>query len=88
MLGGADFIKTSTGKVPACPPRCPSRSSCSKRCATSPRCIGTELVGVKVAGGIRTSKDAIRYLVLVNETVGVDVAHSGSVPLRRVVAVE
>jgi deoxyribose-phosphate aldolase len=28
------------------------------------------LVGVKVAGGIRTSKDAIRYLVLVNETVG------------------
>jgi deoxyribose-phosphate aldolase len=25
---------------------------------------------VKVAGGIRTTKDAIRYLVLVNETVG------------------
>jgi deoxyribose-phosphate aldolase len=28
------------------------------------------LVGVKVAGGIRTAKDAIRYLVLVNETAG------------------
>jgi deoxyribose-phosphate aldolase len=28
------------------------------------------IVGVKVAGGIRTSKDAIRYLVVVNETVG------------------
>jgi deoxyribose-phosphate aldolase len=28
------------------------------------------VVGVKVAGGIRTSKDAVRYLVLVNETVG------------------
>ena len=28
------------------------------------------LVGVKVAGGIRTAKDAIRYLVIVNETVG------------------
>jgi len=27
-------------------------------------------VGVKVAGGIRTAKDAIRYLVLVNETAG------------------
>jgi len=27
-------------------------------------------VGVKPAGGIRTSKDAIKYLVLVNETVG------------------
>jgi deoxyribose-phosphate aldolase len=29
-------------------------------------------VGVKPAGGIRTAKDAIRYLVLVNETVGDD----------------
>jgi deoxyribose-phosphate aldolase len=28
------------------------------------------VVGVKVAGGIRTSKDAIRYIVLVNETAG------------------
>ena len=28
--------------------------------------------GVKAAGGIRTTKDAIRYLVLVNETVGPD----------------
>jgi deoxyribose-phosphate aldolase len=27
-------------------------------------------VGVKVAGGIRTAKDAIRYLVLVKETAG------------------
>ncbi|MDH5279443.1 MAG: deoxyribose-phosphate aldolase, partial [Actinomycetota bacterium] len=30
------------------------------------------MVGVKPAGGIRTSKDALRYLVLVNETVGPD----------------
>jgi deoxyribose-phosphate aldolase len=29
-----------------------------------------KLVGVKVAGGIRTTKDALRYLVLVNETAG------------------
>jgi deoxyribose-phosphate aldolase len=28
------------------------------------------VVGVKVAGGIRTTKDALRYLVIVNETVG------------------
>jgi deoxyribose-phosphate aldolase len=27
---------------------------------------------MKAAGGIRTSKDAIKYLVLVNETVGAD----------------
>ena len=29
-------------------------------------------VGVKPAGGIRTAKDAIKYLVLVNETAGED----------------
>jgi len=29
-----------------------------------------EVRGVKVAGGIRTTKDAIRHLVLVNETLG------------------
>ena len=29
-------------------------------------------VGVKVAGGVRTAKEAIRYLVLVHETVGPD----------------
>jgi len=28
------------------------------------------LIGVKVAGGIRSAKDAIKYLVIVNETVG------------------
>ena len=27
-------------------------------------------VGIKVAGGVRASKDAIRYLVVVNETAG------------------
>jgi deoxyribose-phosphate aldolase len=70
MLAGADFIKTSTGKIsPA---------------ATLPVCLvmleavrdfraatGTQ-VGVKPAGGIRTTKDAIKHLVLVNETVGAD----------------
>ena len=31
-----------------------------------------EMVGVKPAGGIRTSKDAIKYLVTVDETAGED----------------
>ena len=31
-----------------------------------------EVVGVKPAGGIRTAKDAIKHLVLINETVGED----------------
>jgi deoxyribose-phosphate aldolase len=68
MLAGADFIKTSTGKVaPA---------------ATAPVVLvmleavrdyfaltGTK-IGVKPAGGIRTTKDAIKQLVLVKETAG------------------
>jgi len=68
MLAGADFIKTSTGKVaPA---------------ATAPVVLvmleavrdyyketGIR-IGVKPAGGIRTTKDAMKQLVLVNETAG------------------
>jgi deoxyribose-phosphate aldolase len=68
MLAGADFIKTSTGKVsPA---------------ATAPVILvmleavrdfyqmTDHRIGVKPAGGIRNTKDAIKQLVLVNETAG------------------
>jgi len=68
MAAGAHFIKTSTGKVaPA---------------ATAPVVLVmleavrdfyamTQVrIGVKPAGGIRTTKDAIKQLVLVNETAG------------------
>ncbi|AXK37355.1 deoxyribose-phosphate aldolase [Streptomyces armeniacus] len=68
MLAGADFIKTSTGKVAvnATPPNTLLMLEAVRdfRAAT-----GTQ-IGVKPAGGIRTSKDAIKYLVLVNETAG------------------
>lgn len=68
MLGGADFIKTSTGKVSvnATPPVALVMLEAVRDFAeTSGR-----VVGVKVAGGIRTTKDAMKYLVLVNETAG------------------
>ncbi|MSO42680.1 MAG: deoxyribose-phosphate aldolase [Candidatus Planktophila sp.] len=68
MAAGADFIKTSTGKVaPA---------------ATAPVVLvmleavrdfyqmTQTRIGVKPAGGIRNTKDAIKQLVLVNETAG------------------
>ncbi|MGC4886939.1 deoxyribose-phosphate aldolase [Micromonospora sp. DT227] len=70
MLAGGDFIKTSTGKVPVA--------------ATLPvtlvmleavrdfRAATGRQVGVKPAGGIKNTKDAIKYLVMVNETVGAD----------------
>ena len=68
MLAGADFIKTSTGKVsPAStlPVALVMLEAARDFHATTGR-----PVGVKVAGGIRTAKDAIRYLVLVKETLG------------------
>jgi len=68
MLGGADFIKTSTGKVsPAA--TLPVALVMLEAVRDFAELSGA-LVGVKVAGGIRGAKDAIRYLVVVNETVG------------------
>jgi deoxyribose-phosphate aldolase len=68
MLGGADFVKTSTGKVtPASTPPVVTVMLASVR--DFAEATGRQ-VGVKVAGGIRTAKDAIRYLVLVKETAG------------------
>jgi deoxyribose-phosphate aldolase len=68
MLGGADFIKTSTGKVSvnATPPVALVMLEAVRDFAETTG----RIVGVKVAGGIRTTKDAMKYLVLVNETVG------------------
>jgi deoxyribose-phosphate aldolase len=68
MRSGAHFIKTSTGKVP--------------RAATMPVTLVMleairdyyyetgELIGMKPAGGIRTAKEALHYLVMVKETLG------------------
>jgi deoxyribose-phosphate aldolase len=68
MMAGADFIKTSTGKVtPAATP--PVALVMLAAVRDFEQAAGRR-VGVKVAGGIRTAKDAIRYLVLVNEVAG------------------
>ncbi|PCH67494.1 MAG: deoxyribose-phosphate aldolase [Bacteroidetes bacterium] len=68
MRAGADFIKTSTGKV--------------QPAATMPVTLVMleairdfyyetgKMIGMKPAGGIRTQKDAISYLVMVKETLG------------------
>ena len=68
MLSGADFIKTSTGKIsPAATP--PVALVMLGAVADFAAATGRR-VGVKVAGGVRTAKDAVRYLVLVKETAG------------------
>jgi deoxyribose-phosphate aldolase len=70
MLGGGDFIKTSTGKI--------------QPAATLPVALVMleairdftdrtgRMVGMKPAGGVRTAKQAIQHLILVNETLGPD----------------
>ena len=68
MLAGADFIKTSTGKVtPAA--TLPVTLVMLEAVRDFLDLTGRK-VGVKPAGGIRTSKDAIKYLVTVNEVAG------------------
>jgi deoxyribose-phosphate aldolase len=68
MLGGGDTIKTSTGKVqPAA--TLPVTLVMLEAVRDMYEMTG-QRIGVKPAGGIRTSKDAIKYLVMVNETVG------------------
>ena len=68
MLAGADFIKTSTGKVsPAATP--PVVLVMLEAVRDFYEMTGAR-IGVKPAGGIRNTKDAIKQLVLVNETAG------------------
>jgi deoxyribose-phosphate aldolase len=68
MLAGADFIKTSTGKVS--PAATPPVTLVMLEAVRDFRERTGRRVGVKAAGGIRSAKDAIRYLVLVKETAG------------------
>jgi deoxyribose-phosphate aldolase len=70
MLAGGDFIKTSTGKV--APAATPPVTMVMLEAVRDFRDRTGRQVGVKPAGGIRTAKDAVRNLVLINETAGDD----------------
>jgi deoxyribose-phosphate aldolase len=70
LLAGGDFIKTSTGKVN--PAATPPVALVMLEAVRDFGDITGELRGVKLAGGIRTSKEAVRYLVMVNEVAGDD----------------
>ena len=68
LLAGGDFIKTSTGKITpaATPPVALVMLEAARDFAEQTG----QVRGVKLAGGIRTSKEAVRYLVMVNEVAG------------------
>jgi deoxyribose-phosphate aldolase len=68
MAAGADFIKTSTGKI-GTGATLPSALCMMEAVRDFHRQTGVE-VGVKVAGGVRKSKQSIQYLTLLYETLG------------------
>lgn len=70
MIAGADFIKTSTGKIgeSATPPTALCMSEAIRDFADQTG----RVVGLKLAGGIRTAKDAWHYAVIIGETLGVE----------------
>ena len=70
MMAGAHFIKTSTGKVQ--PAATLPVTLVMLEAVRDFREATGQMIGVKPAGGIRTSKDAIKYLVVVNEVAGPD----------------
>jgi len=68
MAAGADTIKTSTGKIsPAS--TLPMAVVMAEAIRDFHDATGAR-IGLKVAGGIRSAKDALRYLVIVKETLG------------------
>jgi deoxyribose-phosphate aldolase len=65
---GADFIKTSTGKI--APAATPAVTLVMLEAIRDTYCATGRRIGMKPAGGVRTAKQAIHYLVLVKETLG------------------
>jgi deoxyribose-phosphate aldolase len=74
MMAGAHFIKTSTGKVQ--PAATLPVTLVMLEAVRDYRDQTGRMIGVKPAGGIRTAKDAIKYLVMVNEITGPDWLHA------------
>jgi deoxyribose-phosphate aldolase len=70
MYAGADFIKTSTGKVPSAA-NMPVTLVMLNAIKDFYFKTG-KMIGMKPAGGISKAKQALHYLVMVNETLGED----------------
>jgi deoxyribose-phosphate aldolase len=68
MAAGSDVIKTSTGKLPVS--ATPAVALCMAEAIREFAEQTDREVGLKLAGGIRTSKQALGYLALVAETLG------------------
>lgn len=70
IAAGADFIKTSTGKIQ--PAATPAVTLVMLEVIRDHFYATGKKIGMKPAGGVRTSKQALHYLVIVKETLGDD----------------
>ena len=86
MAAGADFIKTSTGKIS--PAATLPVTLCMLEAIRDVYDETGRIVGMKPAGGIRTAKQAVQYLVVLHETLGLRVADARPLPLRRLLAAQ
>jgi len=68
IAGGADFVKTSTGKIN--PAATLPVALCMLEAVRDVHEETGRRIGFKAAGGIRQAKQAIQHLVLVHETLG------------------
>ena len=70
MMAGADFIKTSTGKEDV-NATLPVSLVMLRALARLSRARPASTIGFKPAGGLRTAKDALAWLILMKEELGV-----------------
>ncbi len=70
MYSGADFIKTSTGKV--YPGASPEAAYVMCEAIKEYYALHNRKIGLKVSGGIRTTEDALKYYTIVREVLGND----------------
>ncbi len=84
ISAGADFIKTSTGKVS--PAATLPVTLCMLEVIRDVHDETGRVIGMKPAGGIRTAKQAIQYLCVLNETLGRAMVDARALPFRCFVA--
>jgi deoxyribose-phosphate aldolase len=73
ILGGADFLKTSTGKIPVGATPDAVKAMCEV--VKEEYLISARKIGIKVSGGVRSKEDALTYYGIIYESLGEGFCH-------------
>ncbi len=76
MYAGADFIKTSTGKIAN--GATPLSALCIMEAISDFHVQSQKKIGIKLSGGIRKADDALRYITLARRTLGAEWINSST----------